>query len=221
MLTRLQERIRRTLSHLPDGGDLALAGGAALIVWGVVSRPTQDLDFFATSAATVNELVPKIEGALTADGLEVRRVQVADGFARLIVTGGGEETLVDVAWDARRFPLEVTEEGPVLAVDEVAGDKLLALFGRAAARDFVDVDALIERYGLDRLCELAAEKDPGFDRLVLADMLGRIGRLPRAEFAMDDAGYHDLVARVRRWAAGLSARHRDLGPPPPGPSLER
>lgn len=57
MLTRLQERIRRTLSHLPEGGDLALAGGAALIVWGVVSPPTQDLDFFATSAATVNELV--------------------------------------------------------------------------------------------------------------------------------------------------------------------
>ena len=37
MLTRLQERIRWTLSHLPDGGDLALAGGAALIVWHLVA----------------------------------------------------------------------------------------------------------------------------------------------------------------------------------------
>ena len=32
MLSPLQERVRRTLAKLPDGGDLALAGGAALIV---------------------------------------------------------------------------------------------------------------------------------------------------------------------------------------------
>jgi hypothetical protein len=221
MLSRLQERVRQRPSDLPGGDDLALAGGAALIVWGVVSRPTQDLDFFATSAANVNRLVPEIESALAADGLDVKRVQIADGFARLAVSDGTEETLVDVAWDARMFPREVTEEGPLLAVDEVAGDKLLALFGRAAARDFVDVDALIERFGLERLCELAAAKDPGFDRRVLADMLGRFDRLPRAEFAMDDTAYAALVGRVRRWALELTDPRRDLGPRPPGPSLER
>lgn len=174
MLSPLQERIRWVLSDLPAGGDLALAGGAALIVWGVVSRPTKDLDFFATSSAAVNRLVPEIEAALEGDGLEVRRVQVANGFARLMVSSRNDETVADVAGDARRFPRAITEEGPLLAVDELAGDKLLALFGRAAARDFVDVAALVDRYGLERLCELAAEKDRGFDRRVLADMLGRI-----------------------------------------------
>jgi hypothetical protein len=48
----------------------------------------------------------------------------------------------------------------------VAADKTLALFGRAAARDLVDVAALSKQYPLERLCELAAEKDPGFDRRV-------------------------------------------------------
>jgi hypothetical protein len=53
----------------------------------------------------------------------------------------------------------------------VAADKTLALFGRAAARDLVDVAALSERYTLQQLCERAAEKDPGFDHRVLADAL--------------------------------------------------
>ena len=57
---------------------------------------------------------------------------------------------------------------------------------------------LVERYGLDRLCELAAAKDPGFDRQVLADMLGRMDRLPRAEFPIDDTAFHDLAARVQQ-----------------------
>jgi hypothetical protein len=40
-------------------------------------------------------------------------------------------------------------------------DKVLALFGRAEARDLVDLTAVEPRYGLGRLCRLAAEKDPG------------------------------------------------------------
>ena len=58
--------------------------------------------------------------------------------------------------------------GRVLHPEEVAADKTLALFGRAAARDRVDVAALSERYTLEQLYELAAERDPGFDRSVFA-----------------------------------------------------
>ncbi len=48
------------------------------------------------------------------------------------MSSSNDETVVDVAWVARRLPHEVTGEGPLLAVDELAADKLLALFGRAA-----------------------------------------------------------------------------------------
>jgi len=37
------------------------------------------------------------------------------------------------------FPASSTAAGPTLAPEELAGRKLLALFGRAAARDFADV----------------------------------------------------------------------------------
>ena len=57
----------------------------------------------------------------------------------------------------------------MLHPDEVAADKTLALFGRVAARDLVDVAALTDRYPLQQLCALAEEKDTGFDPSVLAD----------------------------------------------------
>jgi Nucleotidyl transferase AbiEii toxin, Type IV TA system len=46
--------------------------------------------------------------------------------------------------------------------DDLAADKVLALWGRARPRDFFDVAALINRYGSERLLELAETKDSGF-----------------------------------------------------------
>jgi hypothetical protein len=73
------------------------------------------------------------------------------------------------------------------------------VFGRAEARDFADLRALEPRYGLDRLCELAAEKDMGFEPALFAEMLGRFDRLRRDEFDLDDAEYEQLRGAVRRW----------------------
>jgi hypothetical protein len=70
---------------------------------------------------------------LKAGGLEVR-----DG------TG---DTRIDLAWDARMRPPVATDLGTVLHEDELAADKLLAVFGRAEARDFLDVYGLSQRLG--------------------------------------------------------------------------
>ncbi|MFJ9390323.1 hypothetical protein ACIRON_15975 [Nocardioides sp. NPDC101246] len=50
--------------------------------------------------------------------------------------------------------------------EEIAGRKTLALFGRAAPRDFIDVFNLARRFGKPKLLELATERDLGFDRRV-------------------------------------------------------
>lgn len=77
-------------------------------------------------------------------------------------------------------------------------DKVLALFGRAEARDFVDLLAVESRYGLDRLCQLAVEKDRGFTPTVFAEMLGTFRRLRRDEFDLDDTRYRQLTDAVER-----------------------
>jgi predicted nucleotidyltransferase component of viral defense system len=47
------------------------------------------------------------------------------------------------------LPASATPAGLTLAPEELAGHKLLALFDRAAARDFVDVYVLARRFGKD------------------------------------------------------------------------
>ncbi len=163
MLSPLQEQVAAIIAGLEEAEGFALAGGAALIARGDVRRSTRDLDFFGLTPDAVDRLIPIVESALETAGLSVRRIQEGAGFARLLVDDGREQTELDLAADARLFPAEPGEHAPLLAGEELAVDKLLALFGRAEARDFVDLMALEPRYGLVRLCQLAAEKDRGFD----------------------------------------------------------
>ena len=75
--------------------------------------------------------------------------------------------------------------GPVLHADDVMAGKVDALYNRAAARDFLDIDAAItsERYSLEQLCELAEVIDAGFDRAIFEQMLRSIVRFDDEDFA--------------------------------------
>lgn len=204
MLSALQQRVALVLADLPEAEGFALAGGGALIVRGAVDRETHDLDFFVDETDAVDRLLPALEAALNGHGLDVERRQVAHGFARVSIRDSDDRTEVDLCVDNRLLPAEPSPIGPVLALEELGVNKLLALFSRAEARDFVDFAALEPVYGLDRLCRLATEKDAGFDRAVLAEMLTRIDRLPDDEFLLDEASLASLRRAVLGWKLQLA-----------------
>lgn len=95
--------------------------------------------------------------------------------------------------------------GPVLSLEDLAADKLLALFGRAEARDFVDVFLLCHRLSTRQVLGWAGKKDPGFDPYVLATMIGHIGRHDRREFELDDAAYREMALFYAELRATLIA----------------
>ena len=192
------------VANLDEAKDFALAGGAALIIRGDVDRSTRDLDFFGLAADDVDRLAPVVMLALLDAGLEVRTVQENPGFVRLEISSSSDTTELDLAADARILPAEHGSLVPTLAGEELATDKVLAVFGRAEARDFVDLRAVESRYGLRRLCERATEKDPGFSIEVFNDMLNRFSRLRRDEFELDNSAFADLRNVVGEW------RHRVL-----------
>ncbi|GFP31448.1 nucleotidyl transferase AbiEii/AbiGii toxin family protein, partial [Candidatus Hakubella thermalkaliphila] len=79
---------------------------------------------------------------------------------------------IQIALDSP-YRLERTKEIDGVRVDsliDIAAGKLLALFGRAAARDFVDIYFLIKEgyFNLDELIKKASEKDPAMDKYYLA-----------------------------------------------------
>jgi predicted nucleotidyltransferase component of viral defense system len=213
VLTPLQEKIAALVAESLMGSDFALAGGAALISQGLVDRRTNDLDFFGSSESALAEKFPMVVSALQREGLEVDIRRSSPRFARIVVRGLESETEVDFGLDSRLFPLEQGEFSPVLASKELAVDKVLAVFGRAEARDFVDLYALEQFFYLEDLFVFAAQKDRGFDVGVFADMARRASLLDPSEFNLKDSQYRALMAEVEKWrelALDL-VRKRDRG----------
>lgn len=206
MLSRLQELILRLVSALPEARGFALAGGAAIISRGIVDRTTADLDLFGATGPDVQQLADALTTVLRSEGLVVVPIIDQPGFVRLAVDRGPESTTIDLGTDARVHPAEDTVRGQVLSVDELAADKLLAVFGRAQARDFIDAMALAERVGgLDEMCRLAAQKDGGFNKAVLVEMVESFDRLPADEFELSEQGYAELRQAVQAWLAQLKS----------------
>jgi hypothetical protein len=83
---------------------------------------------------------------------------------------------------------------------------LLALFDRAAARDFADVYVLARRFGKAVMLARAARIDAGFDASVLADMIATIDRFTDGEIPVPDgSSAAELRAFYATWRSELTA----------------
>ncbi|MGK2876667.1 MAG: nucleotidyl transferase AbiEii/AbiGii toxin family protein [Nocardioides sp.] len=205
-LTAFQVDLADIFFSLDAAKGYLVAGGAALLASDLIARPTEDLDLFtATPTTTVTQAKDAFVQALQDRDHDVVIVQDGPTFCRMIITREGEETLVDLAIDSPpNSQPTVTVLGPTLAPLELAGRKLLALFGRAEARDFADVYVLSQRFGKDTLVEQAQALDAGFDLDVLAQMIGTLSRFDDPEIPLG----HDELPLARdffaNWAVELT-----------------
>lgn len=203
-LTAFQVAVSQLFFGLDESAGYVVAGGAALLASDLITRPTQDLDLFV--GAPVVSVTPAKDALLAA--LDKRRwgariIHDDPMFCRLLVTGE-DEVLVDLALDspASSTP-ELTILGPTLAPLELAGRKMLALFGRAEVRDFADVFRLAERFGKEALLAQASAADTGFDLVVLVQMLGSLDRFDDDEFPMAPDEVPVVRTFFRQWADEL------------------
>lgn len=194
-LDPLQERIARTALALPQSRTLALAGGGAMIVHGFVTRPTRDIDLFTeVDDHEARQVVAALRQELEEQGLvthNTERPPLDHRFVAVDSTTGAECTVEVFADGGRLYDRVTLDIGPVLHPDDLAADKMLALWGRARPRDFFDVAALIDCYGHDRLLELAGAKDSGFTLETFIDALRAIARLSSADWAEDGINSDD------------------------------
>jgi len=192
-LSPLQAHVARLFFGLPESAGFALAGGSALLAQRLVDRTTKDLDLFGTDRRTIHEAAKALMAALVHEGVQCDRVFEHPTFVRLRVTRGDDATDVDVSYDWQWRTSVATDVGPARSSEELGVDKLLALFGRAAPRDYVDVFVLSKEHGIDQLLEWAPEKDAGFSPYFLAEGLGHMVRLDRELFEVSDADYAEMV----------------------------
>lgn len=123
------------------------------------SRLSGDVDLFTAwhLRASFPEAVDNVITALEEHQYAVTTLIRNDTFARLLVADrnkpDGEPDKLEMSADWRAHAPVMSAVGPVLHPDDAVANKMCALFGRAEARDFLDVDAalLSGRYTRQRL----------------------------------------------------------------------
>lgn len=183
IITNLQKKILLLFSKLPDKEAFYLTGGTALSAFFLKHRRSNDLDFFTHVEELILPFGQKLEESLKKEGLKVERLRGFRSFMELSVSSENDSTVIHFALDSPfRFeqPSDL-KEIPGIKIDnliDIATNKLLALFGRAELKDFLDVYFLIkERYAKDELIEKSAQKDPGFDLYWLGVAMERINEV--------------------------------------------
>jgi predicted nucleotidyltransferase component of viral defense system len=206
-LSAFQLEVARLFFASPASRGFLLAGGGALLAQHLTSRPTEDLDFFtAPERGNVQAARDALETAARQRGWTAERIHDSDTFCRMVIHSDDDGVLIDLAVNAPPdLPASATSAGPTLAPEELAGHKLLALFDRAAARDFSDVYALTRRFGKDVMLARAKQVDAGFDSRVLADMIATLDRFADDEIPVPDgSSAAELRAFYAAWRSDLA-----------------
>lgn len=171
-LSPLQKKTLKVFTKVNGTGDFYFTGGTALAVCYLQHRESDDLDLFTDNAISLPPTAREFESQLHAAGLDVRVERRQATFVRLLIE---QELKVDLALDAPfrlKPPVQLSINGIKMFVDgleDIAANKLLALFGRAEPRDFIDVYFLSREYfDFMEMTQMAAKKDTGFDLYWLA-----------------------------------------------------
>jgi predicted nucleotidyltransferase component of viral defense system len=209
ILTNLQKKILHSLSLLPDKDAFYLTGGTALSAIFLKHRRSNDLDFFTNTEELILPLSQKLEASLIKEGFKIERLRGFHSFVELSVSSDNDSTVIHFGLDSPfRFeqPSDF-DEIPGIKVDsliDIATNKLLALFGRAELRDFIDIYFLVKKhFNKVELVEKAAQKDPGFDLYWLGIAMERINDFtddsPDLHLLARSCTMNDLKAFFRNW----------------------
>jgi Nucleotidyl transferase AbiEii toxin, Type IV TA system len=186
----------------------ALGGGNALIAYGLIDRPTQDVDLFTDREHGVRAAAGAVETALRGAGYTVEREDstsdladvfdgMGDGLAEWLVTGpDGAQMMLQMACFGRDRRPVTMDLGPVLDLEDVVGWKVVALASRVEPRDYVDTAAALAQFTIEQLISFARRLDPGLENRDFADAGRQLDRMPDRVFARYGLGPED-VARLR------------------------
>jgi hypothetical protein len=209
-LATFHQVLARTGLVVGEQYGFAVAGSYAVQAAGLLQRPTGDIDLFTDweRRGDFETAARAIVDAYRSSGLSVDAERRHDTFTRLTVCDGVHTATVDLGVDVRAHEPVRTPIGPVLHPDDAIANKVRALYERAHACDFIDVDAVLRsgRYERSMILRLAAHTDITFDTRVFADALGQAQRLPASDFAPYGLVGEDLDGlrqRFARWRAEL------------------
>ncbi len=210
IINNVQEAILRQFGDITDSKEFYLAGGTALSLFYLRHRKSNDLDFFTNNPELIIPFSYNLEDVLKNNGFHAQRQRGFHSFVEIIVDKDKESTVIHLAQDAP-YRLEGVKQFPdypninVDSLSDIASNKLLALFGRATLRDFIDVYFLIkkEHFNTEKLISNAKKKDPGFDLYWLGVAMERIntseGDSAEMLLLLERLDFNDMLIFFNQW----------------------
>ena len=182
-----------------------------MLAHGLLDRSTRDVDLFTDRDADEAVAVcAALRDALIREGWMIEDAARPPHDNRFVAveSASNERVQVEVFCDGGRLrPLVSLDCGPVLHRDDLAADKVLALWSRGEPRDVLDVAALLDVYGGPALVELASAKDRGFTGAMFAEALHGVDRFAPPDWITAGVGVDTgaaAVRRVQRWRDELT-----------------
>lgn len=176
----LQDRFLEEFFSSQFAGNFNLTGGTALSRFYLFHRESIDLDLFthdqnldfAAVSATVQAIGKKLN-------LSVYQQVTTEAFLQFIFLAPDKTTLkTDFVKDISVRFGEIETKGKIRldSLENIAVNKVLAVFGRTDAKDFIDLYFLLKNKGfiLEDLIEKAKKKDLGLSEFYLANSVAAI-----------------------------------------------
>lgn len=211
-LTDLHRRLLRDVLEIGAEYGLVVTGGYAVQAHGLVNRLSRDLDVATQSPERMEAIAATLADQLGARGWQVRKIEADPLSARMIIIDPAtdEPCEVDVLKESFYHPPDITEHGPVLALEDVIGTKVRALADRGAARDLIDVRAASSLYSSADLENLGRRH--ARDEFRLEDLAARLDGAEWFDdeaftvYGLTDDDVWDLRAWARAWSDEIAGR---------------
>lgn len=180
ILTSLQNRFLQIFFNSFLKQDFFLTGGTALSAFYLQHRLSQDIDLFTLNQKlefnAVNAEILKIISSLSG---KIEHQISSPTFLQFIFKTNRDELKIDIVKDTPVHfgSLKKISNFQIDSLKNIAVGKLLALFGRADAKDFIDLYFLLEvekKFTFNKLYNLAKKKDIGLSEFYLAGMIKKV-----------------------------------------------
>jgi predicted nucleotidyltransferase component of viral defense system len=150
-----------------------MTGGTALAAYYLQHRLSEDLDLFTDDESVAARMKRELEAAAGSRGFSAQFARSAPTFLEASVKCGDETVQIHMALDSPyRLESPVDRPDAPLRVEsalDLAANKIAALYGRASAKDFVDLYFIHhEIITIEELVPEAARKSPGIEPYWLA-----------------------------------------------------
>ena len=210
----LQDQFLKLFFTSPLAEHFYLTGGTALARFYFHHRESLDLDLFTNDQdqdfSQVNQVILSILYNLD---IQIASQVITETYIQYIVTNPADISLkVDLVRDIPvHFGNPLIRSGVrVDSIENIGSNKILAVFGRTDAKDFIDLYWILQIGGLrfPDLYQQACQKDLGLSELYLAYALNNIGKInlfPRMlqPLPWEDIKYfyqklaNDLITRIK------------------------